>query len=170
MILFTKIRTNKTRQSIQDFQQILNDETTDIKNQNWGIGGKIETDFTDWFSTEYQANWTFSRNQIQEQANNIITQQSHLLNINFYPKENQYFAVKTEYIKNNLFTENTENLFTDLIYRYTWKKKNIDVELQFNNIFNTEEYRTINIDDFSYVKSNFRLRPRQVSFNIRFSL
>jgi len=169
----SKLNTNATINAnfgLQDFQQILNNQIADIENQNWGVGGKLETDFTDWFSTEYQANWSFSKNRIKEQPNNTITQQSHLLNLNFYPQENQYFAIKTEYLKNNLFTENTENLFTDLIYRYTWKKKNIDFEFQFNNIFNTENYRTINISDFSYVETNFRLRPRQVLFNIRFSL
>jgi hypothetical protein len=170
---FIKINTNATINAnlgLQDFQQILNNETSDIKNQNWGIGAKLETDFTDWFSTEYQANWTFSKNRIQDQSNNSITQQSHILNLNFYPKENQYFSIRAEYIKNNLFTEDTENIFTDLIYRYTWKNKNIDFELQFNNIFNTEDYRTINISEFSYVETNFRLRPRQILFNIRFSL
>ncbi|MGB1284791.1 MAG: hypothetical protein ACPG44_10080, partial [Polaribacter sp.] len=112
----------------------------------------------------------FSNNQIQDQENQTITQQFHKFNLNIYPKENQYIGLKTEYIKNNLFSENTENLFADLVYRYTWKKKNIDFEFQLNNIFNTENYRTINIDNFSYIESNFRLRPRQILFNIRFSL
>ncbi len=155
---------------LQDFQQILNDETTEIRNQNWGIGVKTETDFTDWFSTEYLARWAFSKNQIQNQSNNTITQQNHLLNLNYYPNENQYLSFKTEYIKNNLFTETTENIFTDVTYRYTWKKKNVDLEVQLSNIFNNENCRTININEFSYVETNFRLRPRQVLFNIRFSL
>ena len=170
---FSRLSTNATLNAnfgLQDFQQMLNDEITDIQTQNFGIGGKLNTDFTDWFNTEYQANWTFSKNRIQNQANNTITQQNHLLNLNFYPKENQYFSVKTEYIKNNLFIENTKNFFADFIYRYTWKKKNIDFELQWKNIFNTKDYRTIIINEFSYVETSFRLRPQQVLFKVRFSL
>lgn len=170
---FSNINTNATINSnfgLHDFRQILNTEITNISNQNWGIGAKLEIDFTDWFSTEYQANWQFSKNSIQDQPNSTITQQSHLLNLNLYPKENQYFVVIIEYIKNNLFTESTENIFTDLIYLHTWKKKNIDFQLQLNNIFDTENYRTINISEFSYVGTNFRLRPRQILFKIRFSL
>ncbi len=170
---YSKLNTNATIKAnfgLQDFQQILNTEIAEIRNQNWGIAGKLETDFTDWFSAEYQANWRFSKNKIQNQSNNTIAQQNHLLNLNFYPKKNDYLSIKTEYIKNNLFTESTENLFADLTYSYTWKKKNIDLEVQLSNIFNNENYRTINISEFSYVETNFRLRPRQVLFNIRFSL
>lgn len=156
--------------SLQDFQQILNNEITDISNQNWRLNAKIDTDITNWLNTEVESTWQLSNNEIQGQDNETITQQFHKFNLNIYPKENQFIALKTEYIKNNLFSENTENLFADLVYRYTWKKKNIDFEFQLNNIFNTENYRTINIDNFSYVESNFRLRPRQILFNIRFSL
>lgn len=156
--------------SLQDFQQILNAEITDIANQNWGLKGKIDIDITDWLNTEIESIFQFSNNQIQEQNNQTIVQQFQKFNILFYPKENLYIGLKSEYVKNNLFTENTENFFADLVYRYTWKKKNIDFEFQFNNIFNIENYRTINIDNFSYVESHFLLRPRQVLFNIRFSL
>ena len=70
----------------------------------------------------------------------------------------------------NLFSENVKNLFSDLVYRYTWKKKNLDFELEWSNIFNTKNYRTVNIDDFSYIETNFSLRPSQVLFKVRFSL
>jgi hypothetical protein len=156
--------------SLQDFEQILNAEITDISNQNWRLNGKIDTDITDWLNTELESIFQFSNNEIQGQNNQTITQQFHKFNINIYPIENQYIALRTEYIKNNLFSENTENLFADLVYRYTWKKKNIDFELQWNNIFNTKSYRTVNIDNFSYVETNFNLRLSQILFKVRFSL
>ena len=170
---FSNFNTNLTlsaNYSLQDFVQILNAEITDIANQNWRLNGKVDTDITDWLNTEIESILQFSNNEIQNQDNQTITQQFHKFNVNIYPKENQYIGIKTEYVKNNLFSENSENFFANLVYRYTWKKKNIDFELQFNNIFNTEEYKIINIDNFSYVESNFRLRSRQVLFNIRFTL
>ena len=162
--------TISTNYSLQYFQQILNSETTDISNQNWGFNGKVDIDITDWLNTELTSTFQFSNNQIQEQKNQTITQQFHKLNVNIYPKENQYLSLKTEFIKNNLLSEATKNLFADLVYRYTWKKKNIDFEIQWNNIFNTENYRTVNINNFSYLISNFILRPTQVLFKVRFSL
>ena len=170
---FNEVNTNLTlnaNYSLQELVQIINSEITDIANQNWKLNGKIDTDITDWLNTELETTWSFSNNKIQDQNNQTITQQSHKLNLNFYPKENQYLAIRTEYLKNNLFSNNTENFFADLVYRYTWKKKNIDFELQWNNIFNMENYQTINIDNFSYVETNFNLRPSQLLFKIRFSL
>ena len=169
----SKIKSNITLNAtfgLQKFQQLINNNLIDIKNQNLTIGNKIDTDITDKINVEYQANCTFSKNKVQSQENPTITQQSHIFNLNIYPSKNQYFAVKTEYINNNLFTERTENIFTDLIYRYTISKKKIDLELQLSNLFNTTNFRTININDFSYVETNFNLRPRQVLFKIRFTL
>lgn len=168
----SSINTNITvssNYSLQYFQQILNSDITDISNQNWGFNGKLDIDITDWLNTELTSTFQFSNNQIQEQKNQTITQQFHKFNINIYPKENQFLSLKTELIKNNLFSENTKNLFADLLYRYTWSKKNIDFEVQWNNIFNTDNYRTVNINNFSYLESNFILRPTQVLFKVRFS-
>ncbi len=169
----SSINTNitiNTNYTLQNFEQILNAEITNISSQNWGFNGKLDIDITEWLNTELTSNFQFSNNQIQEQKNQIIAQQFHKFNLNIYPKENQYLSLKTEFIKNNLFSETTKYLFTDLVYRYTWKKKNIDFDLQWNNIFNTENYKTVNIDNFSYLESNFRLRPTQVLFKVRFSL
>jgi hypothetical protein len=170
---FSEIKSNFTLNAnfvMQDFQQIINNNLTSISNQNITVGNKIETDVTDWFAIEYQANWTFSKNKIQEQNNPTINQNNHILNLNFNAKNNHYFAIKSEYINNDLFTERSENLFTDIIYRYTIKKRKIDLEFQLNNLFNTNRFRTININDFSYVETNFDLRPRQIVFKMRFSL
>lgn len=156
--------------SLLNFQQILNTEITDISNSNWRLNGKIGTDITDWLNTELESVFQFSNNEIQAQNNQTITQQFHRFNINIYPNENQYLALKTEYIKNNIFSENAKNIFADIVYRYTWSKKNIDFELQWKNIFDTNNYSTVNIDNFSYIETNFNLRPTQVLFNIRFSL
>lgn len=170
---FSDYNTNLTisaNYSLQDFQQILNTEITDISNSNWHLSGKINTDITSWLNTELESIFQFSNNKIQKQNNQTITQQFHRFNINIYPKENQYIALKTEYISNNLFSKNATNLFADIIYRYTWDKKKIDFELQWNNIFNTTNYRTVNIDNFSYIETNFNLRPNQLLVKVRFSL
>lgn len=169
----SSLKTNmtiSTNYSLQDFEQILNSETVDISNKNWTFKGKLDIDINDWLNTEFINSFQFSYSQIQEQKNQTITQQFHNFNLNIYPKENQFFSLKTEFIKNNLFSDATKNLFTDLVYRYTLKKKNIDFEFQWNNIFDTKNYKTVNVDNYSYIESNFTLRPRQLLFKIRFSL
>ncbi|MFV0249344.1 MAG: hypothetical protein ACK5H1_10370 [Tenacibaculum sp.] len=107
---FSSFNTNLTLSadySLRDFQQILNAEITDIVNQSWRLNGKIDTDITDWLNVEIKSIIQFSNNQIQGQNNQTITRQFHEFNVNIYPKENQYIKIKTEYINNNLFSENT---------------------------------------------------------------
>ncbi len=152
------------------FDQILNNELTQIINRNNNISLKSNTDILDWLDFEYQVKLDISKNQLQKQNNNSVTNQSHILSLNIYPKQNQYIGVKTEYIKNNLFASNNETIFADLVYRYTWKKKNIDFEIQYNNVFNMKYFQTINIDNFSYVETNFALRPAQILFKLRMPL
>jgi len=170
---FSKLNANLSlglNYNLQDVIQIINSESADISNENWQLNGKIDKDITDWINTEIESVVQFSNNEVQNQSNQTITQQSHKLKLNIYPKKNHYFAVNAEYIRNNLFSVNTENLFADALYRYTWKKKDIDFELKWSNIFNTLNYQTINIDNFSYIETNFELRPAQVLFKVRFSI
>jgi hypothetical protein len=167
------IKSNVTLNSsfaLQEFQQIINANLVDIANQNLILGSKIDTDLTDWFNLEYAASWTFSNNKIEVQKQPQVKQQNHVLNLNFNFKSKQYIGLKSEYVNTSLFNERNENVFADFIYRYTIQKKKIDVEMQMNNIFGTNNFKTINVNDFSYVATNFMLRPRQLLFKIKFSL
>lgn len=154
----------------KDFQQILNTEFTDIKIRNWGLGGKLDMDFTNWFNIEYKVDLLFTKNKIQEKANRTLRNQIHLAKLNFYPKEVFSFSLKSEYIRNTFFDKKTNYIFVDLLGRYTWKKKNIDFDIQWNNILNIETYRTVSVDAFSYVQTDYQLRPAQVVLKMRFSL
>lgn len=152
------------------FFQLVNNNLNEISNNNSVFELKINSEVTDKFEVELKSNVVFSKNKIQETENKLIANQLHSFNLNFYPKENHYLALKSEFLINNSFTTNVKSEFLDFLYRYTWKKKNIDFEFQLNNIFNTESYTTIAVSDFSYTETNFQLRPRQVFFKMRFSL
>lgn len=167
------IKSNLTINSsfaLQDFQQIINGNLVDIANQNLVFGSKIDTDLADWLNLEYAGSWTFSNNKLEELRQPQVKQQNHVLNLNFNLKSKQYVGLKSEYISTTLFNERNENVFADFIYRYTIQKKKIDFEMQMNNVFGTNNFKTINVNDFSYVATNFLLRPRQLLFKVRFSL
>ncbi|MFV8358674.1 hypothetical protein ACNQGB_21125 [Flavobacterium sp. XS1P32] len=155
---------------MQDFQQIINGNLVNIANQNLIFGSKIDADLTDWLNLEYAGSWTFSNNKLEELKQPQVKQQNHILNLNFNLKNKQYFGLKSEYVNTTLFHERNENVFADFIYRYTIQKKKIDFEMQVNNVFGTNNFKTINVNDFSYVTTNFMLRPRQLLFKVRFSL
>uniref|UniRef100_UPI0040490FF3 hypothetical protein n=1 Tax=Flavobacterium sp. TaxID=239 RepID=UPI0040490FF3 len=152
------------------FFQLVNNNLNEISNNNSVFELKINSEVSDKFEVELKSNVVFSKNKIQETENKLITNQLHSFNLNFYPKENHYLALKSEFLINNSFTTNVKSEFLDFLYRYTWKKKNIDFEFQLNNIFNIVSYTTIAVSDFSYTETNFQLRPRQVFFKMLFSL
>ncbi len=173
---FSDLKTNialNSSLSIQSSEQIINsksEEITDIKNRNLSINIKADTNLTDWLGLDYQVQWSLSKSKIQSKKNQNITTQSHKWNLNIYPSDRQYIGIKSVYFQNDLFSEKTNYFFTDMVYRYTLKKKKIDFELQWNNIFNIKNYKNVIIDDFKYIETGFKLRPMQILFKVRFSL
>ncbi|MDG4950462.1 carboxypeptidase-like regulatory domain-containing protein [Weeksellaceae bacterium KMM 9724] len=151
-------------------EQVINQILTDVKSQNMGFNAKIEKDISEALNVEINSNWTFFKNSLQNQSNAWITRQEHQFKLNAYPKENQFVGLTTEWSRNDVLKSNKDYFFADLLYRYTWKKAKLDFELEWNNIFNSKDYSILSIDTYSYVETNFRLRPSQVLLKVRFSL
>ncbi len=149
-------------------QQMINAEGTAVKNQNAYIELKADMDLSDRLSLTYQTEWSFAKSEIQSRENQSIGDQTHSLSLDVYPTENQYIRLGTTYFQNDLPAGKTSHFFADLSYRYTLKK--VELELQWNNIFNTENYKSLSVDDFGYVETDFRLRPRQILCKLSFSL
>lgn len=170
---FSSLKTNvklNTTFSEFNYEQLLNNSLTSISNIGLDSKLSIETEINNWFGIDLNTQMVFSVNKIQGNNNRKITNQLHGLNFNFYVNDFNYLALKSEIFLNDSFTKNISSEFIDILYRYTWKKKNIDFEFQLNNILNTKSYTTISVSDFSYIETNFNLRPRQFFFRIRFSL
>ena len=169
----SSIKTSVTLNSNLNFNsyfQIINANIINVNNKINQIGGKIDIDFTNWFNVKYKPNILFLNNRIEEKKLETIKRNEHLLEMNIYPKEGQYLGIKTEFVKTNFSSQTVKNIFTDIFYRFTLTKRKIDFELQWNNLFNVNNYQTVNITEFSYLETNFKLRPSQVLFKIRFSL
>lgn len=167
--LKTNIKLNATFLKF-DYQQLLNNNLNNISNTSYNAKLIIETEVNKWFEIDLNTQLFLSTNKIQGNNNRKIRNQIYGVNLNFYINELHYLALKSEIFLNDSFTKNRDTEFLNFLYRYTWKKKNIDFEMQFNNVFNTKNYTTIAVSDFSYIETNFQLRPRQVFFKMRFSL
>lgn len=159
-----------TNVSLENKEQLLNSVLTDVSTKNIQLKGKLDTEVTDWMSIAYSNEILISNTQFKNQPafQNIITQE-HLLKLIFYPNDHQYIGFETQYYKNNFSTLNQENYFLNFNYRYTFKKSNIDLEFNLNNILNTKVFTTVFNDVFSYTRSTYQLRPRQVLMSIRFN-
>ena len=62
-------------------------------------------------------------------------------------------------------------LFADLTYRYTLPTaRKMDLEVRWNNIFDTRQYQYGFVNQFSLVQNTCQLRPAQVLAVVRLSL
>ena len=157
--------------SLHEFRQIINKRETDVKNQDLNLNMNTNVKLFDWMGIEYRTIWSFSRNRVHNTKNKTIINRSHSLDISVYPIKNHYIGINSEYSKNDSSSNDEKgSFFTDLLYRYTWKKKKIDFELQWNNVLNAKHFNTSSIDLFNYVETNFNLRPSQILFKVRFSI
>ena len=169
---FSKLKTTfaiTTIASLESREQLLNGILTNITTKNIQLKGQLDTEITEWMSVGYKSNFTISNSQFEDQSFDNIVRQEHLLNFNFYPTSNQYIGLDAEYYSNNFSTENQENYFLSLNYRYTLKKSKIDLELNWNNLLNTREFTTVFNDAFSYTQSTYLLRPSQLLLSVKFN-
>src|SRR5699024_7673022 len=169
---FYEIRSNfklNLAYSTSKNHQFLNQELTEIQMETLNFGGKVDVELNDWFNLTYSYDRMKSYSQLQNVKNANVTRQDHKVQLHIYPTETQYIGWESSYVENNLFSSSSHSFFSDLVYRYTIKRKNIDLELSWQNIFDARNYRSINVSDYSYIENNIILRPSQVLFKVRFS-
>lgn len=93
---------------------------------------------------------------------------SHRIRIDLIPVHNQSIIWKLDYQENNFNHQTFPNRFMDLAYRFTWSKKRIDFDLEWQNILNLKEYEQVVINDIQTSTTIFKLRPSQVLFSVRY--
>ena len=68
----------------------------------------------------------------------------------------------------NLDKDNNKYYFLDLEVRYVIKENKLTFSLSGNNLFNTETFRSYNINDISISKTEYRLQPRYVLLKMEY--
>jgi hypothetical protein len=97
------------------------------------------------------------------------TQHTLRVSLNFNPTKSAFIALQNELYVNRFVNQNSQNLFSDLTFRYTFTKSKIDLEANWNNVFNIKTLTTVSASSFAYSESTYQLRPSQVLVKVRFS-
>ena len=155
--------------SFNEFPQVINAKEIQITNVNNSYNLEFTSDFSKFIDLAYPIDLLFANSKIQENRNGQILNVTQKLNINTYLQKHQ-LGFEMVYFQNKLSSQNTINYFADLMYRYTFPKQKIDVEIRYNNIFNTNNFVTTTVDSFSYVENNYKLRPSQIMMKVTFPL
>ena len=150
-------------------QQLINDKLAVVNYRNIRPDAKVTLNASNWFGMEYNYQLSYLRNSIENQTPQLATQQTHQAEFSFYPSEKTFLGVRNELYINRFINQNSQNLFTDLIFRYVFSKSKIDLEANCNNIFNVKTLTSVSASSFAYAESTYQLRPRQVLVKVRFS-
>ncbi|HPS72318.1 MAG TPA: hypothetical protein PLM70_08695 [Bacteroidales bacterium] len=151
---------------IQQRSNVLtNNMEFETKNQTIVIRPEFSFRLAPWMNLDYglDANKIFSYVNSDNRIQSMIIK--HILNFFIFPEKNQLLSFTSEYYKLN----SKNNTFIDILYRYTFTKQKIDVELQCNNILNTSSYTSFLVVAGSLYETTYQMRPFQVIFSVRLS-
>lgn len=146
-------------------QSLLNQQQFETSNQFINLSPQINTRITEWLRGEYRANLSYIQTYIDSNRSSNISMLRHFVDFHAFPRSGHYLGLTTEYYRHR----NNENVFVDLLYRYTIRKHRVDIEARWLNILNTDNYTTFQASAFSVTETTYILRPSQVFLSVRFS-
>lgn len=152
-------------------EQILNHRLAKVENQQLAFNLSASASVTEWLGFDYRSVFSILKNSIEANARSSqVAQQEHHTGINIYPAERNYIGLTAAYYRNNFSQENPSSFFGDLLYRYSFERKGLDLEVKWANIFNVSAYTYSYNDAFMFVQSTYQLRPSQLLMSLRFTL
>lgn len=151
------------------FQQkgtsVVNAESFNTRNNMMILKPDLSIHLTPWMNVDYNLDANTIQTFIDQEQKSRISLIKHNIGFFFFPAKNQLFNFSTEYYRHN----EVNNLFVDMMYRYTFTKKKVDLEVKCSNIFNSDTYTSFLANAYSVWETTYLLRPFQVIFSVKFS-
>ncbi|MAW94486.1 MULTISPECIES: carboxypeptidase-like regulatory domain-containing protein [unclassified Leeuwenhoekiella] len=168
---FRKLKTTfklNTSYNLSKRQQLLNNTLAEVNTRSFTLRGSVYAEISSWLIANYSGTRTTYSSGFGVRDFQQIETQQHIIDLYFYPKENQYLSVSGEYYGNSL-SENGDNYFVNLGYQFTFSKPKMDLNLSWQNILNTDAFINAYNNQYYYVQSSYRLRPSQVLVTLKFA-
>lgn len=168
---FAKIKTSvelNSSYALMQNDQFLNDDLLQVTNEvlSLGIGAKFRK--FSWATFEYNYDWMKYASRFDE-TKNTFGNQLHKLALHIFPADQHYVLMNLDYYINENRTENPNTFFGDLMYRYTMKKRKIDIEFTVYNLFNQKSFYQRNLSAYYQYEYQYKLRPTQLMLTTRFT-
>ena len=124
------------------------------------------TSFT-WLNIDY----SFAYQQVQNKdfSSSKSAKTTHDATLSLLPFKQHTLLTTLAYQRDRIQQQSFSNTFVDLIYRYTFSKRKIDLELAWTNIFNYKEYSQVIVNDMMTHIMQTPIRPRQLMVSMRFA-
>ncbi len=170
---FTGIKTNISiglKLNNGSTQQLINGKLSKVTTRSTMPNARINTNFNKSIDFDYSYKLNAFGNRIADQRNKATVQQINQLKMLIYPFKGAFFTIQNDFYVNHFGNAaNRRNMFTDMVFRYKMAKTGVDLELNWNNVWNTSSLTTVSSQSFSYVTSDYLLRPTQVVASVKFS-
>ena len=154
--------------SKSNFKNIVNDsELREIKINSLNYGVELRSSFRGIFNYHIGSKWNY--NEVKTTLANSFTNNITFLDLFFVMNDKLNFQIQTErYFFGNLDNNSNKHYFMDLESRYTIKENKLTFSLSGNNLFNTETFRSYNINDISISKTEYLLQPRYILLKMEY--
>lgn len=150
---------------------LFNEELIKNTTNSWVNNLNLSSDFADWITAEYDGSISLSSIKNKIQNTQKIKQLNNKIGLYFYFLGDHTLNLSGEWMKSKLGKTSRSDLFGDIMYRFTLsEKRKIDIELSLINIFNTDTYQNLSVDNYTITESHFNLRQRQFLITLRFPL
>lgn len=166
---FSKTKTKLSFQaSLMQLQRmmLLSDKLSDIENRFFTINPEIAIRITQHMNLNYSIENKRILTFINSKQKKLISLTSHKLDYFVFPAKNQLVSFTSEYY----YLYGSGHVFFDLLYRYTFVKKKLDLEFKLNNIFNAKSYTSFSSNTYSVIESTYALRPFYGMISLKFNL
>lgn len=150
--------------SLQSGISFINDAIFSSLNRMTVITPACNVRITSWFTAEYSLNATYIESFVEAKKSNDISMLRHGLELFAFPGRNHLISLSGEYYQ----FEKCDNYFMDFHYRLTIPKYRANLEVRWNNIFNTNNYVLYQASSSTLWMSEYTLRPSQFMFSVRF--
>lgn len=152
--------------------QILNGTPVLTQSRTVSAIGKANVSAFSWGSLDYSTDITALRSTVEGGATQPLTLlQDHHVSLSIFPVGHHALTAAVDYYDSQGPNPTVRAVFADLTYRYTPPTiRKIDLEVRWNNIFDTRQYQYSSVSDFILVQNTYRLRPTQIVALIRLSL
>ncbi|PWJ56559.1 hypothetical protein CLV98_11153 [Dyadobacter jejuensis] len=150
-------------------QQLINGALSQVVNRSTSPFVRINTNFNKLIDFDYSYKLNAFGNSVAGNKNKATVQQIDNLKISIYPFTGAYITIQNDYYRNNFGGATQRNqIFTDVALRYKIANSRIELQLNWNNVWNTTSLSTMSTNSFSYIRSEYFLRPTQVLASVKF--
>jgi hypothetical protein len=152
--------------------QVLNGQLAQTTSRSGTATFKTSVSAFDWGSLDYNVSLTALRSQVEDAPTQpLALLQDHHASVSIFPVGRHALTASADYYASQGPSVPVRAVFADLTYRYTLPTaRKIDLEVRWNNVFDTRQYQYSFVNQFTLVQSTYQLRPAQVLALVRLSL